>query len=231
MDLPRASAGAALVLVNVLLIFVIIAAFGHLGSTDRSGVETYGLSDGGLQSREKDSLPIRRTESAPAGQTVKFQERAPASWLPTISPKPGARHRIASSASPNAVSGTLWNNDGSILRLEASGRSRRFYFTNPGSGLAAKAGDLAFEGVREGSAFSGRAFLYTDICAPIGYTVRGSARANEAAIKMHGKKPRRDAQCTVSGYDDSELVFTRADSAAKGGIATSSLASDDLSPQ
>jgi hypothetical protein len=208
-------AGAALVLVNVLLIFVVIAAFRHLGGAGGGSEATYGLARSAAQSPEKQSSPARNTESAPAGGTEKMQERAPATGLPSLSPKPASRRRTAASGSPNAVSGTFWNNDGSIFKLEASGRVRRFYFANPGPGVAAKAGSLAFEGVREGQSFSGQVFLFNENCAPLGYTVRGSASADEATVRLHGKKPRRDAQCAVSGYDDSELVFTLANSLSK----------------
>src|SRR5258706_4631594 len=58
-------------------------------------------------------------------------------------------------------SGTLWHFRGSLVRLEAIGRVRRFYYVNP-QGSPAKTGDMAFEGVRSGSIFSGRAFLFLD---------------------------------------------------------------------
>jgi hypothetical protein len=214
MQRSRALAGAALVFVNVLLIFAVIAAFRHLRGADGGGEETYGLAGSAAQSPEKQSSPVRNTESAPVGGTEKIQERAPAG-LPSLSAKPASRRRTAASGLPNAVAITFWNNDGSIFKLEASGRVRRFYFTNPGPVVAAKAGDLAFEGVREGQSFSGQVFLFNENCAPLGYTVKGSASADEATIRLHGKKPRRDAQCAVSGYGESELVFTLANSLPK----------------
>jgi hypothetical protein len=101
----------------------------------------------------------------------------------------------------------LWNHDGSILRLESVGRARRLYYVEPHGGATAKSGDIAFEGVREGPAYSGRAFQFTENCPPLAYRVKGSVSADEATLKIAGRKPRRDAQCHIIGYSDDELVF------------------------
>jgi hypothetical protein len=69
----------------------------------------------------------------------------------------------------NAVndSGTFWKQNGSLLRLEAIGRVRRFYYVEP-VGSPAKSDGLAFDGVRSGSVFFGHAFPATEMCEPKG---------------------------------------------------------------
>jgi hypothetical protein len=151
----------------------------------------------------------------PAGTSNKIEDRAPVGELPgkrsrTQLAIPAARTglgtwRVFSETEQGARN--LWNHDGSILRLEAVGRARRFYYVEPYRGVTAKSGDIAFEGVREGPTYSGRAFQFTENCPPLGYRVKGSVSADEATLKIAGRKPRRDAQCNIVSYSDDELVF------------------------
>ncbi len=169
----------------------------------------------------KETATGRATGVAPAdpAQTAKIQDRATAAEAPAQPLRPrGARTQQASlGVSPEATEGqgSLWTYAGSYLRLEAVGRSRRFYFAGLRRGLLAKDGDVAFDGVREGPAFSGRAFLFTENCAPIPYAVRGSISTDETTIRLRGKEPRRDARCNVVSSVDSELVFTLASKAQR----------------
>jgi hypothetical protein len=114
-------------------------------------------------------------------------------------------------------SGTLWHFRGSLVRLEAIGRVRRFYYVNP-QGSPAKTGDMAFEGVRSGSIFSGRAFLFLDKCPPIPYYVKGAASPDGSAVKLKGKIPRTDPECRVLSHDDAELVFSADKLRASGDV-------------
>ena len=108
---------------------------------------------------------------------------------------------------PNGITDTLWNHDGSTVRLEAIGRARRFYIAGLRRGSAAKAGDPVFEGVREGPAFSGVAFLYSEKCPHLAYQVRGSVSPDETTIKLRGSRPSYDVQCKIVGYTADELEF------------------------
>jgi hypothetical protein len=148
-----------------------------------------------------------------------FEERAPLGELPgtssgTLLGRPTAKteHRawtVFSKAGQGPSS--LWNHDGSIVRHEAVGRARRFYYVEPHGGLSAKSGDIVFEGVREGPTYSGRAFQFSENCAPLAYQVKGSVTPDESTVKMGGYKPRRDAQCNIVDYVDEELVFRLTD--------------------
>jgi hypothetical protein len=124
--------------------------------------------------------------------------------------RPTARTELAAWAASSKAglgAGNLWSHDGSILRLEVVGRARRFYYVDPHGGVTAKSGDIAFEGVREGPTYSGRAFQFTENCPPLAYRVKGSISVDEATLKIAGRKPRRDTQCHTVSYSDDELVF------------------------
>jgi hypothetical protein len=148
-----------------------------------------------------------------ANRTGKIEERAPIGELTsehsrTRLARPTARTELAAWAVSSAQgAGKLWNHDGSILRLEAVGRGRRLYYVEPHGSVTAKSGDIAFEGVREGPTYSGRAFQFTENCPPLAYRVKGSVSAGEVTLKIAGRKPRRDAQCNIVSYSDDELVF------------------------
>jgi hypothetical protein len=117
----------------------------------------------------------------------------------------------AEAVPPEAAHGELWRYGEAKLRLDASGRSRRFAFANPLGDGSPKEGDLAFDGVREGRTFLGLAFVYLQGCEPLSYSVRGAISADEATITLRGMEPRLDARCEIAGAGDRELIFTRSD--------------------
>src|ERR1700724_3696 len=72
-------------------------------------------------------LPGTSSRTLLARPTAKTEQRA---WT------------VFSKAGQGPIS--LWNHDGSIVRLEAVGRARRFYYVEPRAGLSARSGDIAF---------------------------------------------------------------------------------------
>jgi hypothetical protein len=212
MQRPRDINSAALiVLINSLRLLVIVGVISNLK-----------LYDGSTSAETPN--PTRKI----------FEERAPLGDLPgtssrTLLARPTAKtEQRAWTVFSKAGQGlsSLWNHDGSIVRLEAVGRARRFYYVEPRAGLSARSGEIAFEGVREGPAYSGRAFQFSENCAPLAYQVKGSVSPDESSVKMAGYKPRRDAQCNIVGYVDEELGFNLTDSLlcrALGLHATTSL--------
>ncbi len=152
------------------------------------------------------ALAVNPAEAATEVRIRKAQDRI----APSHAPGNCFQHGTAvASGEPAKNEGALWSFGGENVSLHALGSSRRFYFIEPRSGFAAKFGDLAFDGVREGPAFSGLAFLYTRNCAPLPYAVRGGVSADGATIALRGMEPRRDARCRVVGSEERELVFTR----------------------
>ncbi len=161
--------------------------------------------------RTTDWIKSNRTANAEPS-TPKIQDRLTAEESPARSK--GRRIATAPTPSPagkkQASDGGLWTWGGSALRLDMTGRARRFTFVGLRRGLLAKDGDPAFDGVREGSMLSGLAYLYTENCAPIPYPVKGAVAPDKSTVIFRGKKPRRDAACAVTGATDEELVFTLA---------------------
>jgi hypothetical protein len=188
--MPRILAVGLIILVSALLVVLVVGAAGNR------------KSDGEGPNAE-----------TPTSTGKKFEERAPAGELRKTSSKALlARHTRKTEMGDwkvfsKARQGGIWNHDGSIVRAEAIGRTRRFFYVEVRGGSPAKSGDVAFEGVREGPTYSGRAFQFAENCAPLGYLVKGSISADESTVKMEGIKPLRDSQCRIAGYVNQELVF------------------------
>ena len=81
--------------------------------------------------------------------------------------------------------GTSWSHNGSVMRLEADGSSRRFVYAVPRPRLlaaGAKPGDTVFEGRREGGTYQGTAYIYTKACGRIGYPVAGNVASDGQSL-------------------------------------------------
>ena len=157
---------------------------------------------------------ISSTET-PIPTDAKIEERAPVGDLPLIKSKanstsaPSYAEKEARQDFTTTPETTirLRSQDGSTLRIEAIGRTRRFYFVETHNGFPAKSGDIAFEGVREGPSISGRAYQFAEKCPPLAYRVKGTVNADETTVTMAGRKPQRDPKCRVTGYTNDELIF------------------------
>jgi hypothetical protein len=103
---------------------------------------------------------------------------------------------------------SIWNHNGSIVRLEASDTKRSIYYVEPRAGLPAKAGDLLFEGQRRGRSYEGTAFLFSQACGKIGYAVTGSIADDDRSVSMTGTAPRRNSQCQITSYFQDRLTFS-----------------------
>lgn len=115
-------------------------------------------------------------------------------------------------AAPTAgAEGRAWLHNGSIMRLEASGNERRFYYEAPRAGIrkvGAKPGTLLFKGLLEGSSYSGTAYVFSTDCPPAPYAVEGRVSDGGRRVVLTGKAPRLSASCETTGTRDDTLVFT-----------------------
>lgn len=112
---------------------------------------------------------------------------------------------------PAASGGSLWMHNGSVMRLEASGTDRRFYYEIPRSGMlkaGARPGTLLFEGTRDGAIYSGVAYIFAKGCEPAPYAVAGEVSADDRRITMTGTAPRLAKDCSVTGTREDTLVFS-----------------------
>lgn len=105
---------------------------------------------------------------------------------------------------------TAWNHNGSVMRLEADGAARRFVYDVPRKGMiaaGARAGDVVFEGSREGATYSGTAYIFSKSCGQVGYPVAGNVSSDERSVVLEGQAPRLGADCAVKSYRRDRLQF------------------------
>jgi hypothetical protein len=118
---------------------------------------------------------------------------------------------IAPPSSPSRpLQPSLWNHNGSTMRLIAERTSRRFVYESPRPGIAElgiAAGVAAFEGGRNGNRYSGTAYVFSKKCGRAAYRVEGTVSSDEKTVLLRGRAPVRGANCRVSGYREDNLVF------------------------
>jgi hypothetical protein len=189
--MPRIFAGGLTILFSSLVVALLISAAGN-------------LKPGGESTSARTPAPAssKIADRAPAGDLGSKSARAVLA-RPKSKTGPGGWTVL-----PEIRQGGMWTHEGSIVRLEAIGRARRFFYVEVHGAFPAKNGDMAFEGVREGPTYSGQAFQFTANCEPLAYIVKGSVSTNESIVKLEGRKPRRDSQCHVVSYANEELVFS-----------------------
>lgn len=105
---------------------------------------------------------------------------------------------------------SLWEHNGSILRLVAQGTARSFIYERPREKLRDEGVGLdttLFKGTAQDDTYSGTAYVFRANCKPFGYAVSGSILNNGRTVILIGKAPVVDAQCKRVGLVDDELVF------------------------
>ena len=108
------------------------------------------------------------------------------------------------------VATNVWNHNGSRMRLVANGTARTFLYEVPRDGMVkagAKKGSVLFSGTRDGTTYSGRAYVFKAGCEPQGYAVSGEIAGGERRITLFGQAPRIGDACRVQGTKDDTLVF------------------------
>lgn len=114
---------------------------------------------------------------------------------------------LALSAAVPAYAQSLWEHNGSVVRLHADGPTRHFYYDQPRPGLPIDRGALLFSGRKDASNYSGTAYLFSRTCGSIGYHVSGTVSEDQRVVTMYGRAPVRDRGCKVTGHRDDTLVF------------------------
>ena len=113
----------------------------------------------------------------------------------------------------NASAESIWNHNGSVMRLRADGDRRTFVYELPRAGIASQGverGTVLFEGKISGESgnYSGTAYVFSARCGKHPYAVEGELVNDGQQIHLGGKAPRRDSStCTLQGYRDDDLVF------------------------
>lgn len=107
---------------------------------------------------------------------------------------------------------SIWDHNGSLMRLSTNGPGLvvSYLVTRPGLTESIGPGTVRFQGQRIGDEIVGTAFVYSVICPPTPYPVRGVVY-NES-IELRGAAPLLDPDtCAVLAYiwsGNARLVFT-----------------------
>jgi tetratricopeptide (TPR) repeat protein len=106
---------------------------------------------------------------------------------------------------------SLWDHNGSIVSLEADGRSRKFRYETPRQGLldaGAHSGTLLFDGRTDGSRYFGTAYVFKGGCGAFPYNVSGPILNASRTVEMEGNAPQIDLNtCRILGYVHDTLTF------------------------
>jgi hypothetical protein len=104
----------------------------------------------------------------------------------------------------------LWNHNGSSVNLVAQGRSRKFFYDQPRSGMlsaGARSGSMIFDGEAVGQQYRGTAYIFTSRCGQFPYPVTGPILDDYRRVELRGQAPRVDDNCHITGYIDDLLEF------------------------
>lgn len=108
--------------------------------------------------------------------------------------------------------GSLWNYNGSTVRLYANGEKRKFVYEQPRPTVMAmgvQKGTVIFEGTRNGNTYSGKAYAFNAECPPQEYLVAGPVAKDDLQVTIYGAAPRRDKDCNeILPPRNEVLVFT-----------------------
>ena len=125
---------------------------------------------------------------------------------------------------------SVWNYNGAIVSLEASGNNRQFIYVQPRQGSGAKVGDVLFEGSRAGNRYNGTAYISSDRCEKLGYAVSGQVSADQRQVVLSGMAPRRYSSCQVVRYSEDIMNFSFLRMENREGLNASLLQSHAYTP-
>lgn len=97
---------------------------------------------------------------------------------------------------------TLWDHNGSVMRLIANGKRRQFIYERPRPGMyraGARSGHVLFHGARSGNHISGTAYFYSRRCGRVSFRAEGTVQNNERFVFMRGYRPRLSRSCRRIG--------------------------------
>lgn len=108
---------------------------------------------------------------------------------------------------------SIWNHNGSEMRLRADGDRRTIVYERPRTLIARQGvarGTVLFEGTISGPAgeYSGTAYVFSARCGKQAYAVTGELQNDGRRIYLSGEAPRRDTStCAVQGSREDALAF------------------------
>ncbi|MBL4733202.1 MAG: hypothetical protein JKY82_11515 [Rhizobiaceae bacterium] len=112
-----------------------------------------------------------------------------------------------------AIADSCWDHNGSVMRLQAQGNQRWFYYEEPRQVLrnsGVRRGTLLFNGRKDGDWYVGTARRFSKYCPgdPQEYSVEGPVRRDQLQVTVRGRREVH-RQCTPTGnWTNDTLVFT-----------------------
>ncbi|MEM7301951.1 MAG: hypothetical protein AAF468_12765 [Pseudomonadota bacterium] len=112
-----------------------------------------------------------------------------------------------------ASADSCWNHNGSLMRLQASGNRRWFYYEDPKPTLrraGVRRGTLLFNGRKSGNYYIGTARRFSRFCpgTPLEYRVEGPVTRDQLKVTIFGSYEVH-RRCEPTGqFRDDQLVFT-----------------------
>jgi S1-C subfamily serine protease len=179
-----------------------VASFGPLGSIQTNLGFARGMSGGPVLNNNGLVVGVIRSDDS-------FTPTNLLSSLVRIFP------RINCSGSGTAAaSDSLWDHNGSVLRLISGPQPRhqRFAFVELRSALAnigVAPGMVQFDGVRDGDSYSGSGYAFSRSCGAVRFEMTGR-NIDERSIRLRGRQPRVDPRtCAKVSPIDVEWAFEK----------------------
>jgi len=125
-------------------------------------------------------------------------------------PRDEATSENATSSGTSGATVSYWKNRMSIMRLDATGVSRKFIFFKPSPDqmkAGAKVGSLLFDGQISGKDYVGSAFSYSEKCGREQFPVSGQIKNNASRVILTGMSPLMDRNCRRIGKIKKALVL------------------------
>ena len=106
---------------------------------------------------------------------------------------------------------SLWRHNNSVMGLFADGQVRVFRYEQPREGMreeGVRKGTTLFEGTKSGETYEGTAYVFSQRCGAIAYSVSGTVSTDSRQVILTGQAPSRlDSNCQPTAYRDDVLQF------------------------
>jgi uncharacterized caspase-like protein len=161
-------------------------------------------------SQNKAQIDSLRAQIEKLTEQLKADARPAPAPAPPSPSEPTPEHAILS-IPPSGSGASLWNHNGSVISLEASGKRRVFRYHTPRAAITAEGvrqGTVLFEGTTDGKTYRGTAYRFSAKCGRRGYTVSGPILDNFRRVVLLGTATRIDDNCRVTDRSQDELDFT-----------------------
>ena len=112
---------------------------------------------------------------------------------------------------------SLWEHNGSVVRLNADADKREFYYQQPRQGMVqarAKEGALLFNGTAVNGHYQGTAYIFKAGCGQFPYPVSGPIQNDYRRVVLKGQAPKVGSDCQIRGQVADTLVFSLIEGAA-----------------